>query len=213
MRYCYLLIIGVLACAKVDNKATRVQSEAADQKELGQISTLTKPSDTADCGIGPVTPLTGDGLGVLRIGAPVYEIRRKCRIVRDTLELDEEARPGRVVTLETVQGLVTADIDNDKVWRITPLSSTFHTADSLGFGSTLSKLLTVSDASGIEAEGALYVVLKAHCGLSFRLGYDIPEASHRSEWSLRNLSRIRGSTLVDQVFATGCQGSKQVSHK
>jgi hypothetical protein len=156
-----------------------------------------------DCDIRN-TYLTGTGFGALAIGRTIPEVQAKCEILRDTTELDEEAQPERVVTVRTTRGILKAFVDSGKVWRIIATSTTIRTADSLGLGSTLSQLLSVSDAHGIEGEGGLYITLARYCGLSFRLSYDIPEQLHRSDWNTTHLRQVPDSTTVDQVLATGC---------
>ena len=151
--------------------------------------------------------LTGNGVGELRIGRAIDEVRSRCRITHDAIELDEEAQPQRTMTVVTAYGDLLVAVDSGRIWRITPTASTIRTADSLGVGSNITDLLNSSSGKGFEGEGALYVVLKKQCGLSFRLAYDIPYADHREKWRLTDLQRIPKSVKVDQVFAVGCDKS------
>src|SRR3982750_619713 len=66
----------------------------------------------------PVAPLTGDGIGVVTVGAPVSRIRGRCEVIRDTTELDSEAMPQRVLYVRVGADTITAEVVEDKVWRI-----------------------------------------------------------------------------------------------
>jgi len=162
-----------------------------------------EPTQTAnDCGVVDTTSLTGNGYGDLRIGAPAANVRRTCHVVRDTILLGEEALPQRVITVRTARGVVDAEVDSGRVFRIVVRQRVPRVAGSLGVGSELGELLAASRARGGEGEGGLFVVLDAYCGLSFRLAY--APADHRPDWTDDNLRELPRHTTVDEVLAVGC---------
>ncbi len=98
---------------------------------------------------------------------------------------------------------VEAEIVNDKVWRIEVTSSRFRTADSLGVGTPLSRLLALNNPRGLTGEGQLFVASPDHCGLSFRLSNNGSSARSQN-WDKAALSRLPSSTVVNKVLLLGC---------
>jgi hypothetical protein len=153
-------------------------------------------SDLLDCGAGQDAGLTGSGVGALRIGATVAEIRRKCLVVSDTtLAQGNEGMPERRLTALVGSETTTATIVDDRVWRIEINSPRFRTTDSLGVGSTV-RDLRGPEASLALGEGA-YVLRKDHCGLSFHLTSAVGAFG-------KQLAAVPDSTQVRRVLVTGC---------
>jgi hypothetical protein len=148
------------------------------------------------CGVIGVPPLTGEGIGDLRIGATVSSVKRKCRVLRDTVVLASEGMKERVLYVDLRRDTVRAYVNDDKIWRVHLNGSLFRTADSLGVGTTVG---TVRDRPGLEAitgEGFTFFTIPEHCGISFRLGGIAPGTK---------LSRIPNSTRVVEVLMFGCK--------
>ena len=146
--------------------------------------------------------MTGRGIGDLRIGKTVEEVRSECGVIRDTTRLASEGQTARIITV-AVRDMVEAEVVDGKVWRIEVVSPPFRTPDSLGVGTRLSRLLQLRNARGITGEGQLFVVSPEHCGLSFRLS-DNGSSARSQNWDRATLSRLPSGTVVDKVLIVGC---------
>lgn len=147
--------------------------------------------------------MSGRGIGSLRIGLPVDSLRAACEVASDTTRLASEGQLARVMAVAFAQDTVEAEIVDEKVWRIEVLSPRFRTADSVGVGTSLSRLLTLGNPRGITGEGQLFVVSPDHCGLSFRLS-DNGSSARSQNWDRAALSRLPVETVVDKVLVVGC---------
>jgi hypothetical protein len=85
--------------------------------------------------------ITDEGIGELRIGATVESIRQKCNVVRDTTAPGAEGMLARKLRVALSRDTVEAEIVDGRVWRIAVHSPRLRTADSLGVGITLARLL------------------------------------------------------------------------
>lgn len=152
--------------------------------------------------LGPL--FDGRGVGALRIGLSADSIGRLCLVVRDTTELREEGLPVRVVSIAAGSDTLEAEIDGGRVWRIALTHARFRTADSLGVGVPLTRLLSLPAVRGMTGEGALYVVSPSQCGLSFRVTDPAYDAA-RAEWTVAALRRLPASSVVTEVLIVGCK--------
>jgi hypothetical protein len=153
-------------------------------------------------GCGEAT-LTDEGIGELKIGTPIDSIHAHCVVVSDTIELAEEGLPARIMRVAFDRDTVEATADSGKVWRISIESPRIRTADSLGVGTKLPRLLQLKKARGLSGEGAVFVVSPERCGLSFELsdaGSDAPPEN----WNRSALARLPDSTSVTRVLIVGC---------
>lgn len=145
----------------------------------------------------------GSGVGALRIGVTVDSLRRVCRVVRDTTELRAEGLPTRVVAVASRGDTLEVEIDSGRVWRIAMTGPRFRTADSLGVGVPIARLLDIPGVRGLTGEGALYLVSPAHCGLSFRA--TDPKGALRADWTLPLLRGLPATSVVTSVLILGCK--------
>ena len=150
--------------------------------------------------------MTGRGIGDLRIGRTLDSVRALCAVGRDTTRLATEGQLARLITVSIDGEVVEAEIVDEKIWRIEVRSSRFRTADSLGVGTPLSRLLALGSARGITGEGQLFVVSPEQCGLSFRLS-DNGSRSRSQNWDRAALSRLPAGTVVNKVLIVGCDQS------
>jgi len=149
--------------------------------------------------------LTGSGIGALRIGEPVERVKRACRVLSDKRELGPEALPSRVLEVVVGSKPVQAEVVHGRIWRIAVTDVAPRTADGLGVGSSLAKLLETGKATGVEGEGALFAISPRHCGLSFHLSYEPGDDEHRDEWTNRQLAQLPAATRVTEVLVVGCK--------
>jgi hypothetical protein len=147
--------------------------------------------------------LTESGIGELRVGRPVAEVAARCELLGDTTEIRAEGLPARIVTVDLGRDTVEAEAVDDRVWRIALEHPAFRTADSLGVGTPLSRLLRFEGARGMAGEDGLYLRLPTHCGLSFRLS-DSGRGAALADPSPEMLRRLPADTRVDRVLVVGC---------
>jgi hypothetical protein len=143
------------------------------------------------------------GIGELLVGRTVDSVKRLCHVVSDTTELGGEGLPTRIMRVALSHDSVEAEIDSGRVWRIEVASPKFRTADSLGVGTSLERLLLLREPRGLGAEGAVFFVSSQHCGLSFQLSENGSGAPPEN-WDRAALALLPRSTVVDRVLIVGC---------
>jgi hypothetical protein len=149
------------------------------------------------CGIASppeIGALTPNGIGDLRVGAAISDLRARCVIVADTTLPGPEGTQERRVTVLLAGDSVTATVDGDSVWRIEVDSPTFRTRDSLGVG-TLGRDLKRAPGTIATGEGNVAALRTDHCGLSFLLA----GATSRTRWAT-----LPDSARVRRVLIIGC---------
>ncbi len=160
----------------------------------------------SDCSGTEARQIAGEGTKYIRIGMNADSISRRCHVLSDTTELDDEAQPLRVVrVLVGDRDTIGVDVVKNSVWRISVDRRGPATSDSLGVGTSLQRLLTLGGLSGREGEGRLYLESSRRCGLSFRLNYVPGTVEHKDLWTEADISRLPGSSTVDEVLIIGCQ--------
>jgi hypothetical protein len=148
--------------------------------------------------------ITDEGIGQLRIGTTVESVRQKCNVVRDTTAPGAEGMPARKLTVALSRDTVQAEIVDGRVWRIAVHSPRLRTADSLGVGTTLARLLQLRNPRGMTGEGKFFVASPEHCGMSFRLANAGPGA-RRGDQDSAGLARLPRSSVVSEVLVFGCR--------
>jgi hypothetical protein len=192
------ILAGALLAACLQ-ACDRGGSRPSDDTSLPRAGGATTAAAAPTCAVDARTALTGEGIGALRVGATVGEVGRACRILRDTTALGVEGMPERTILVDLGRDSVLAVIVADRVWRVHVRSRRFRTADSLGVG-TPANALRRPAAQVLAGEGAVFVRLPSHCGLSFRLrGATLGRVSTPTQ--------IPDSAVVDEVLAFGCSAS------
>lgn len=148
--------------------------------------------------------ITDEGIGELRIGTTVESVRQKCTVVSDKTGPGAEGMPARKLAVALARDTVEAEIVDGRVWRIAVHSPRLRTADSLGVGTTLARLLQLRNPRGMAGEGKFFVASPEHCGMSFRLANTGP-GSQRGDMTSRGLRQLPSSTLVSEVLVFGCR--------
>lgn len=198
--------IVMTACATGDPSASDSGETTSPAPAPGSPGAPSSPDTSA--GRAPVgggctaSPLTGDAAGALRIGMTVDDVRARCGVASDGTRPGPEGEPSRVIEVPMGADTVDAEIEDGRVWRIPVTSPRLRTADDLGVGTRLARLLELRDVQPAMGEG-LYVLSPAHCGLSFQLddpsGRPLPPAQ-----TLAELRRLPETTVVSRVLVTGC---------
>ena len=202
----FLLAFTLVACAK--------DSDTPDAVPPDTMNIVGDPPGSAPAPSTPApgpagctdTRLSGAGVGELRIGASVASVKTTCRVGRDTTVTGVEGMLARVIPVDVGGEHVEAEIVDDKVWRLAVRSPRYRTADSLGVGTPLTRLLQLREPRGNMGEGALYFTSPAHCGLSFKLSENRPLPPSGQDWNAAALRRLPASTRVTEVLVVGCAG-------
>jgi len=153
-----------------------------------------------DCGEAIVRE---EGMGKLQIGAPADSISAHCPVLRDTTAIGAEGMPARKLFVFLPPDTVEVEVVNNLVWRLSIVSPRFRTADSLGVGTPLSRLLQLKNPRGMSGEGKFFVASPDHCGMSFRLANAGPGAQ-RGDLDRAGLTRLPKSAVVSEILVFGC---------
>lgn len=192
-----LALIAAAACSDTaDTTPDPVPAPAGQDTQPGPST----PS-VAACGIGNSSILEGDGIGRLRVGATVADVRNACTIVGDATGRGAEGMPERRIEVDLRRDTVAAVVVDDRVWRIHVKGSAFRTAEGLGVGSTVAELRRDRTARVMPGEGSMYVTLDDHCGLSFRLS-GVPFGRARP------VAELPADGRVVEVLAFGCEAPR-----
>jgi hypothetical protein len=144
--------------------------------------------------------ITGDRVGVIRIGMSLDSVRTRCRIVRDTMEMDE-GEASRAVYVLVAGDTVRIDVLNNAVEFIKIRRPRFMTQDSIRTGMPVARFLIGRRPQILVGEGKVYLVDGTHCGNSFGLSAEAyARVRHLTEASLARLPR---STVIDEIGVTG----------
>jgi hypothetical protein len=158
------------------------------------------------CGITQATTVSGAGLGELQIGRLIEDIFRLCFVVADSIELDSEAAPQRVLIVQALGDSLRVLVDDDfRIWRLKIDSRVFRTVDSLGVGSSVREFLKDPAVEGLEGDGHLFLRTSRLCGISFRTTYLPDPVEHRTTWSVDDLRHLPIATTVDRVLLYACK--------
>ena len=198
MRLRVALCLALAACT--GERASEAPAEQAVREAVQQAVQAAPPSTTAaPCG-APV--VDGDGIGGVRIGMDVDSLKAHCVVARDTVELDSEGQPQRILVVGFGSDSATVEVDSTHVWRIEIRTPALRTSDSLGVGTSLARLLALpGGVQGLTGEGSLFLLAEARCGLSFQLS---APAGGGGDWQRPRLRSLPESTHVTRVLVIGC---------
>lgn len=144
--------------------------------------------------------ILGDRVGPIRIGMPVDSVRMRCRLVRDTSEMNE-GEAGRVVYALVGGDTLRIEIERDAVWRLSVRRPGFATRDSIHVGLPLARYLVGRHPAIGVGEGKVYLFDAHHRGNSFGLS---AEAYARvPHLTPAGLARLPRSTVIDEILVTG----------
>jgi hypothetical protein len=151
--------------------------------------------------------LTGEGVGAVRVGAPVAAVRKACHIRARKPAKGEAPPPADLLAFDIGSTSIEAEIRDGRVWRVIVDGTAFRTLDKLGVGSPLSDLLASGPGRASETEGVVYAGVEAHCGISFALSYRPRRGEDRDGWTADGLRSLPPNTPVERVLITGCKTS------
>jgi hypothetical protein len=131
-------------------------------------------------------------------------VKHTCKVVEDYVGPGAEGMTERYLVVDFDTAQVRAIVVDDRVWRVHVTSAAFRTADSIGVGTPLPRLLNLPGIRGAEGEGRLFAMSPERCGVSFRLSHVPRGGEHRGAWSKEALQALPVETVVDEVLVFGC---------
>jgi len=158
------------------------------------------------CGIGPTTFLTDSGIGKLRVGVSRAEITRLCRVIRDTMVVnDDYAEMERVLVIDLGRDTVIAALGVDTtISRIDVAHSRFRTRDGLRVGTSLRSLLNRRGLLAGIGEAAVQASVAAHCGLTLVLSGK-GGGQQGEEFTRDQLTKWPRGIYVKRILVHGCR--------
>jgi hypothetical protein len=109
------------------------------------------------------------GVGAVRLGRTVAEIKQRCPVQSDTIRYSSDSRQGRVLRVVIGSNTVDAWIDGDTVQRIDVTSMGFRTEGGHGVGTSLVRLLGDDTVRGTAGDGWLVVGPGTECGILYAI--------------------------------------------
>lgn len=173
-----------------------VHQSTAEQTDSGPVPSLA-------CGVTSTSVITDEGIGDLKPGRPVSEVRKLCDVVGDAQQQGSEGQMERVLSVRVGSETIAATVVDDKVWRLDVRSPRFVTADSLGVDVPLHRIAKLRGAQFAPGEDGVYGFAAAHCGMSFRFSLPLrPPAG--GQWTTKSIDRDHGDATVDRLLIRKC---------
>ncbi len=159
---------------------------------------------TATCGVTSAAWLNDEGIGDVRPGSAVAEVKKLCEVVSDANQPGPEGQTERVITVRLGGETVSATVVDDKIFRIDVRTPRFQTSDSLGIDTPLHRIAKMRGAQFAPGEDGVYGFVADHCGLSFR--FSLPLRPPRGgQWTAATIDKDHGDAAVDRVLVVRCR--------
>ena len=201
------ICVVIIACS--GDHAQEAPAEQAVREAMQQAVQDAPPPaapGVAAASLGPcgAPMIDGQGVGAIRIGMDADSVKARCHVARDTVETRTEGQQERILVVAIGGDTATVEVSSGRVWRIDIRTPSLRTADSLGVGTPLPRLLALEGGvQGLVGEGSLFLLSQARCGLSFEL------SAHPApgDWQRPQLRTLPPATQVTRVLVIGCQAS------
>ena len=202
-RLIVLLLLGFICCTTAPEHKAADTSNAAAREAVAPSNALR----TLSCDVGDSAQITGEGVGPLRIGAPLDSVKAKCKVISDTL-VDDEGEPSQVLKILIARDTASAVIHNGRIIAIhirsggIPTASTLH---SVRVGDLVSTLKPIQGVVIQIGEGTAAVTAPALCGLTFTIGgaYELVASKRKPGAVLLGL--VPDSLKVTAISVIGCE--------
>ena len=148
--------------------------------------------------------LSDDGIGELKPGSRVRDVKNLCDVLADTVQQSSEGTAEHVLVVSIGGDVVQASVDNDRIRRIEITSALYRTRDSLGVDTPLHRIARARGAKFLPGEDGVYGFTADHCGLSFRFSVPLRPPSAR-DWTAQAIDSAHGDATVDRVLVNRCQ--------
>lgn len=198
------VVITVAGCRRSDDFSRRSDSTITPPVS---VDTGRPPADTVpiarNCGVTGAPTIENDGIGDLKVGRKVSDIRSLCEVTSDSEEMGTEGTKERILVTQIGGSLVQSLVDNDRIMRIAVTTPQIRTRDSLGVDTPLHTLAGMPGARLVPGEDGVYGFVGDHCGLSFRFSIPLRPPAGR-DWTVDAATRAHGDAAVDRVLITRC---------
>jgi hypothetical protein len=203
----FVLLAG--GCKRVDSVDRRADTSvvppvSASVPESTIAQTDSGPVKTATCGVTPMTRLTDGGIGDLKPGRALAEVKKLCEVVSDSNQTGSEGQTERVIVVRLSGETVSATIVDDKIFRIDVRTPHFQTSDSLGIDTPLHRIAKMRGAQFAPGEDGVYGFVADHCGLSFRFSLPL-RPPKGGQWTAATIDKDHGEAVVDRVLVVRCR--------
>jgi hypothetical protein len=152
------------------------------------------------CGITPGSRVSEDGIGLLRIGTSLDAVRASCAILSEQPGVNDAPS---LVRIDLGPDTAATEFVAGVLRRITLHHSAYRTADSLGVGTSIARIMALRSPVGMTDRNRLYAVSPAYCGLRFMLEEPAPPRPS-AQSGIAALRRLPGETRVRELEIVGC---------
>jgi hypothetical protein len=183
---------------------TVIPPVSASVPETTIAQTDSGPVQSLTCGVDATTRLTDEGIGELKAGRRVSDVKRLCDVMNDSEQRGIEGQMERVIIVRLGSETVSSTVVKDKIWRIDVRTPHFHTTDSLGIDTPLHRIAKMRGAQFAPGEDGVYGFVAAHCGLSFRFSLPL-RPPKGGQWTSATIDKDHGDATVDRVLVNSCR--------
>jgi hypothetical protein len=183
---------------------TVIPPVSASVPETTIAQTDSGPVQSLTCGVDATTRLTDEGIGELKAGRRVSDVKRLCDVMNDSEQRGIEGQMERVIIVRLGSETVSSTVVKDKIWRIDVRTPHFRTADSLGIDTPLHRIAKMRGAQFAPGEDGVYGFVAAHCGLSFRFSLPL-RPPKGGQWTAATIDKDHGDATVDRVLVNSCR--------
>ena len=195
-------IAVVTGCSRTEDFSRRDDTTVVPPVSVVPDSSPLEPA-ALDCGISGLPVVTDNGIGDLKEGSRVADVKARCEVVTDSEQRGVEGMMERVLVVRIQGETVRAIVNNDRVWRIEISSSRYRTSDSLGVDTPLSRIAAKRGARFFPGEGGVYGFIADHCAMSFR--FSVPLRPPRGgDWTAQSIAAAHPDAVVDRLLVTRC---------
>lgn len=189
------------ACRKTDSAIRREDTSVVPPVS---VSTDSTPPLAKDCGISGLPVLTDNGIGELREGRSVDDIKKLCEVISDSDRAGSEGMKERVLVVRVGGETVQAVVNDDRIYRIEVSSPRLATTDSLAVDTPLHRIAVARGARFLPGEDGVYGFVADHCAMSFRFSVPL-RAPRGGDWTVATIDSVHGDAAVDRILITKCR--------
>ena len=194
-------ILIAAGCRKSDDASRRSDTSVAPPVSLLPDSA---PAAEKNCGITGVPVLTDEGIGELKEGLGVDDVRARCEVISDSEQQGSEGMKERVLVVRVGGETVRATVNDDRIYRIEVSTPRLATTDSLAVDTPLHMIAAARGAKFLPGEDGVYGFIANHCAMSFR--FSVPLRPPRGgDWTAARIDSAHGDAVVDRILITKCR--------
>ncbi len=139
---------------------------------LALLACTSNSAKPKDCGVARGAVISDSGIGLLRIGLTVEQVKQRCHVVVDTIRPNYDfVEDERALLVLLGRDTVLAWVPTGTVSSIEITSRSFRTVDSLGVGTTLATLLERGNVTAATGEASTQATVPNYCAVRFILSY------------------------------------------